>query len=122
MMRNSPHGPPSRLLSNCCLLPSNRPRPSTSAPHCACAPSSAGRCASVIMAASAGSVKSVLRRAMAPSLVVVLGATGTGKSKLAIEIGKRFQGEIISADSMQVGRLFTRGGDLDPGAITHELS
>lgn len=45
----------------------------------------------------------VLHRAMAPSLVVILGATGTGKSKLAIEIGKRLHGEIISADSMQVG-------------------
>uniref|UniRef100_A0A8C7XSR5 tRNA dimethylallyltransferase n=1 Tax=Oryzias sinensis TaxID=183150 RepID=A0A8C7XSR5_9TELE len=44
----------------------------------------------------------VLHRAMAPSLVVILGATGTGKSKLAIEIGKRLHGEIISADSMQV--------------------
>lgn len=77
------------------------------------------------MAASAGSVKCVLRRAMGPSLVVILGATGTGKSKLAIEIGKRFQGEIISADSMQVRRLLRRGnvrGDLDMGAITHELS
>lgn len=61
------------------------------------------------MAASAGSVKCVLRRTMVPSLLVILGATGTGKSKLAIEIGKRFQGEIISADSMQVGRLLTRG-------------
>ncbi|XP_008419704.1 tRNA dimethylallyltransferase isoform X1 [Poecilia reticulata] len=54
------------------------------------------------MAASTLSVQSVLRRAMVPSLVVILGATGTGKSKLAIEIGKRLQGEIISADSMQV--------------------
>ncbi|KAH6923249.1 hypothetical protein HPB50_025552 [Hyalomma asiaticum] len=35
-------------------------------------------------------------------LVVVLGATGTGKSKLAIEIASKFNGEIISADSMQV--------------------
>lgn len=39
---------------------------------------------------------------MRPSLVVILGATGTGKSKLAIELGQRLQGEIISADSMQV--------------------
>ncbi|XP_039676878.1 tRNA dimethylallyltransferase isoform X2 [Perca fluviatilis] len=54
------------------------------------------------MAASAGSVQCALRRAMAPSLVVILGATGTGKSKLAIEIGRRLRGEIISADSMQV--------------------
>ena len=35
-------------------------------------------------------------------VVVVLGATGTGKSKLAIELGRHFNGEIISADSMQV--------------------
>ncbi|XP_031549612.1 tRNA dimethylallyltransferase-like [Actinia tenebrosa] len=35
-------------------------------------------------------------------LVVILGCTGTGKSKLAIEIGKKIGGEIISADSMQV--------------------
>lgn len=55
------------------------------------------------MAASTRSVQCALRRAVVPSLVVILGATGTGKSKLAIEIGKRLQGEIISADSMQVG-------------------
>ncbi|XP_038164969.1 tRNA dimethylallyltransferase isoform X2 [Cyprinodon tularosa] len=54
------------------------------------------------MAASGVSMKCVFRRAMVPSLVVILGATGTGKSKLAIELGKRLQGEIISADSMQV--------------------
>ncbi|CAH0390374.1 unnamed protein product [Bemisia tabaci] len=35
-------------------------------------------------------------------LIVVLGATGTGKSKLAIELALKFNGEIISADSMQV--------------------
>ncbi|XP_028255233.1 tRNA dimethylallyltransferase isoform X2 [Parambassis ranga] len=54
------------------------------------------------MAASTLNVQRALQRAMVPSLVVILGATGTGKSKLAIEIGKRLQGEIISADSMQV--------------------
>lgn len=62
------------------------------------------------MAASARSVQCAIRRAMIPSLVVVLGATGTGKSKLAIEIGKRLQAEIISADSMQVGRLLAVEG------------
>ncbi|KAM6899824.1 tRNA dimethylallyltransferase [Xenentodon cancila] len=54
------------------------------------------------MAASTLAARRVLRRAMVPSLVVILGATGTGKSKLAIDIGKRLQGEIISADSIQV--------------------
>lgn len=52
-----------------------------------------------------GSVQRALGKGMIPSLVVILGATGTGKSKLAIEIGKRLQGEIISADSMQVSLL-----------------
>ncbi|XP_069478502.1 tRNA dimethylallyltransferase isoform X2 [Ambystoma mexicanum] len=35
-------------------------------------------------------------------LVVVLGATGTGKSKLAIQLARAVGGEIVSADSMQV--------------------
>lgn len=35
-------------------------------------------------------------------LIVILGATGSGKSKLGIEIARKFNGEIISADSMQV--------------------
>ncbi|XP_072170545.1 tRNA dimethylallyltransferase-like [Diadema setosum] len=35
-------------------------------------------------------------------VVVILGATGTGKSKLALELASKFNGEIISADSMQV--------------------
>lgn len=35
-------------------------------------------------------------------LVVVLGPTNCGKSRLAIELAERFQGEIISADSMQI--------------------
>ncbi|VDM45441.1 unnamed protein product [Toxocara canis] len=34
--------------------------------------------------------------------VVVLGCTGTGKSDLGIAIAKHFNGEIISADSMQI--------------------
>lgn len=61
------------------------------------------------MAASARGVQAAVRRAVIPSMVVILGATGTGKSKLAIEIGKRFRGEIISADSMQVGRMLAPG-------------
>ncbi len=35
-------------------------------------------------------------------VVVILGSTGAGKSKLAIQIAQKFGGEIISADSMQV--------------------
>lgn len=36
------------------------------------------------------------------TVAVILGATGTGKSKLAIEIAKKYNGEVINADSMQV--------------------
>ncbi|XP_037549534.1 tRNA dimethylallyltransferase [Nematolebias whitei] len=68
------------------------------------------------MAASILVRQCVLRRAMAPSLVVILGATGTGKSKLAIELGKRLQGEIISADSMQV----YQGLDIITNKVTAE--
>jgi adenylate dimethylallyltransferase (cytokinin synthase) len=45
------------------------------------------------------------RRAVAPpkhKTVVVLGATGTGKSRLAIDLARRFGGEIINSDKMQV--------------------
>ncbi|XP_017085510.1 tRNA dimethylallyltransferase [Drosophila eugracilis] len=35
-------------------------------------------------------------------LIVILGSTGTGKTKLSLELAERFAGEIISADSMQV--------------------
>ena len=40
-------------------------------------------------------------------LLVILGSTGTGKSRLGIELARRFQGEIISADSMQVSSTFS---------------
>uniref|UniRef100_A0A8C5JX22 tRNA dimethylallyltransferase n=1 Tax=Jaculus jaculus TaxID=51337 RepID=A0A8C5JX22_JACJA len=41
-----------------------------------------------------------LRRTL--PLVVILGATGTGKSTLALQLGQRLGSEIVSADSMQV--------------------
>jgi len=44
-----------------------------------------------------------------PRVVVLLGPTGTGKSKLAIEWAEELGGEIISADSMQVYRFMDIG-------------
>lgn len=41
-------------------------------------------------------------------ILVILGATGSGKSRLGIELARRFAGEIISADSMQVGEVLLR--------------
>ncbi|MBF0527271.1 MAG: tRNA (adenosine(37)-N6)-dimethylallyltransferase MiaA [Deltaproteobacteria bacterium] len=43
------------------------------------------------------------------SVVVITGPTATGKTTLAIELARRFEGEIISADSMQVYRLMDIG-------------
>ena len=37
-----------------------------------------------------------------PLLLVVLGATATGKTRLAVKIAIEINGEIISADSRQV--------------------
>jgi tRNA dimethylallyltransferase len=37
-----------------------------------------------------------------PKLIVILGPTASGKSEMAVELAKKFNGEIISADSRQV--------------------
>ncbi|MBQ7117364.1 MAG: tRNA (adenosine(37)-N6)-dimethylallyltransferase MiaA, partial [Clostridia bacterium] len=37
-----------------------------------------------------------------PLVIVVLGPTASGKTSLAIEIAKKYGGEIVSADSMQI--------------------
>src|SRR5699024_5218271 len=37
-------------------------------------------------------------------LVVVAGATGTGKSDLALDLAQRLDGEVVNADSMQLYR------------------
>ena len=49
-----------------------------------------------------------------PKIIVVLGATSTGKSDLAVRIAQHYGGEIISADSRQV----YCGMDLGSGKIT----
>ena len=35
-------------------------------------------------------------------IILLFGPTASGKSKLAVDIAKKFNGEIINADSMQV--------------------
>jgi tRNA dimethylallyltransferase len=47
-------------------------------------------------------------------ILVVLGATATGKSDMAVKIAKEFNGEIISADSRQI----YKGLDIGTGKIT----
>jgi len=46
---------------------------------------------------------------MKPKIIVILGPTGVGKSKMGIEIAKKYNGEIISADSVQVFYDFNIG-------------
>lgn len=49
-----------------------------------------------------------------PIIVSVIGPTSSGKSELAVKIAKKFNGEIISADSRQI----YRGFDLSSGKVT----
>src|SRR5690554_5418080 len=39
---------------------------------------------------------------MKEKLVIITGPTAVGKTELSIEVAKRFNGEIISSDSMQI--------------------
>lgn len=49
-----------------------------------------------------------------PKILVILGPTATGKSDLAVELARKYNGEVISADSRQV----YKGMDLGTGKIT----
>jgi tRNA dimethylallyltransferase len=51
---------------------------------------------------------------MDKKLVVILGPTASGKSSLAVKLAKKFNGEIISADSRQV----YKGLDIGTGKVT----
>lgn len=67
----------------------------------------------------------IILNLMKPKLLVILGSTASGKSNLAVELAKKFNGEVISVDSRQVYK------DLDIGTgkitkkemqnITHHL-
>ncbi|PYI10874.1 tRNA isopentenyltransferase, partial [Aspergillus sclerotiicarbonarius CBS 121057] len=47
---------------------------------------------------------SLQRPSVMNPLIAVVGATGTGKSKLAVDLASRFNGEIINGDAMQMYR------------------
>jgi tRNA dimethylallyltransferase len=49
-----------------------------------------------------------------PKIIVILGPTSSGKSALAVKIAKKYNGEVISADSRQV----YKGLDIGTGKIT----
>lgn len=49
-------------------------------------------------------------------LIIIAGPTAVGKSDIAVKLAKRINGQIISADSMQV----YRGMDIGSAKVTHE--
>ncbi len=55
-----------------------------------------------------------MKKSSLPKILVILGQTATGKSDLAVKLAKKFNGEIISADSRQV----YKGLDIGTGKIT----
>jgi tRNA dimethylallyltransferase len=58
-------------------------------------------------------------------VVVVAGATGSGKSRLALELARKFGGEIVNCDSLQLYRGFDIGtaklGPAERQGIPHHL-
>lgn len=51
-----------------------------------------------------------------PKIIAIVGPTASGKSDLAIELAKKYQGEIVSVDSRQIYRKM----DLGTGKVTME--
>ncbi len=51
---------------------------------------------------------------MPRKLIVILGQTASGKSEMAIKLAKKFNGEVVSADSRQV----YKGMDIGTGKVT----
>mgnify|MGYP001337684215 FL=1 len=62
---------------------------------------------------------------MSKKIILLAGPTASGKSKLAINLAKKINGEIINADSMQVYREFvilsSRPNKTETKKIKHHL-
>lgn len=57
-------------------------------------------------------------KAKKQKLIVIMGPNASGKSDLAVEIAKKFNGEVVSADSRQV----YRGMDIGTGKVPKDKS
>ncbi len=56
-----------------------------------------------------------------PKLIAVVGTTASGKSALAMQLAKQFNGEIVSVDSRQIYKGMDIGTNKDPGEVVrHE--
>lgn len=51
-----------------------------------------------------------------PKLLVVYGPTACGKTRMTIELAKKYNGEVVIADSRQI----YRGMDIGTGKVTKE--
>ena len=62
---------------------------------------------------------------MKPLVVIIVGPTASGKTRLSIELAKRFDGEIVSADSMQIYRKMDIGtakpSEAERSGIPHHM-
>ncbi len=54
------------------------------------------------------------KKSTLPKVIIIVGPTASGKSALAIKLAKKFNGEVVSADSRQV----YRGLDIGTGKVT----
>ena len=58
------------------------------------------------------------------NLVIITGPTGIGKTELSLELAKKYKGEIISSDSMQIYKKLNIGTakiDLNNTSIPHHM-
>lgn len=58
------------------------------------------------------------------NLVIITGPTGIGKTELSLDLAKKYRGEIISSDSMQIYKKLNIGTakiDLDKTSIPHHM-
>ncbi len=71
------------------------------------------------------SAREALVRPSTDELVVVVGPTASGKTELALELAARWEGEIVSADSVQIVRGFDVGSGKptaeERAAVAHHL-